>query len=343
VSEGTIFNAAPGTLFTERNIANRFVSNDINSVSVLSYAVTELGVDHVIVMGHYGCGGVGASILPRPTDNSSYAGEAVQNWIEPIRNLFQTSPRPEIVTLREFNAANNVTEEPEFEDPGYRALVEENVKDSVCNIANDPVMQDHWDAFNIDSKMRDVLKTEELEIPSGVEVTVKSRLITVSGPRGTLTKNVRHVDMDIRVIKGKTTKVTLAVWQAGRKHVACLRTIRSMINNMVIGVTKGFRYKMRAVFAHFPINCIIQESGHALEIRNFLGEKTVRHVKMLNGVEIIESKAQKDELILEGNDIDNVSQSAASIQGMCRVRNKDIRKFLDGIYVSDRGTIAGDD
>jgi large subunit ribosomal protein L9e len=191
--------------------------------------------------------------------------------------------------------------------------------------------------------MRDVLKTEELEIPSGVEVTVKSRLITVSGPRGTLTKNVRHVDMDIRVIKGKTTKVTLAVWQAGRKHVACLRTIRSMINNMVIGVTKGFRYKMRAVFAHFPINCIIQESGHALEIRNFLGEKTVRHVKMLNGVEIIESKAQKDELILEGNDIDNVSQSAASIQGMCRVRNKDIRKFLDGIYVSDRGTIAGDD
>lgn len=152
VSEGTIFNAAPGTLFTERNIANRFVSNDINSVSVLSYAVTELGVSHVIVMGHYGCGGVGASILPRPTDNSSYAGEAVQNWIEPIRNLFQTSPRPEIVTLREFNAANNVTEEPEFEDPGYRALVEENIKDSVCNIANDPVMQAHWDAFNIEQQ-----------------------------------------------------------------------------------------------------------------------------------------------------------------------------------------------
>jgi hypothetical protein len=88
------------------------------------------------------------------------------------------------------------------------------------------------------SQMRDVLQTEELDIPPGVEITIKSRVITVSGPRGTLTKNVRHVDMDIQVIKGKTTKVTLAVWQAGRKHVACLRTIRSMINNMVIGVTK---------------------------------------------------------------------------------------------------------
>jgi len=190
--------------------------------------------------------------------------------------------------------------------------------------------------------MRDVLKTEELEIPDGIEVSVKSRLITVKGPRGTLTKNVRHVDMDIRLVKGKTTKVMLAVWQGGRKHVACLRTIRTLINNMIIGVTKGFQYKMRAVYAHFPINCIIQEDGTKVEIRNFLGEKTVRHVDMLNGVIIAESKNQKDELILEGNDIDMVSQSAASIQGICRVRNKDIRKFLDGIYVSAKATIVVD-
>ncbi|KAF8238785.1 ribosomal protein L6 [Tricholoma matsutake] len=188
--------------------------------------------------------------------------------------------------------------------------------------------------------MRDVLKTEELEIPDGVDIIVQSRVISVSGPRGKLTKNVRHVDMDIRLLTGKTKKVTLAVWQGGRKHVACLRTIRTLINNMVIGVTKGFRYKMRAVYAHFPINCIIQNDGSMVEIRNFLGEKTVRHVSMLEGVTVAESKSQKDELILEGNDIDMVSQSAASIHGICRVRNKDIRKFLDGIYVSDRGAIV---
>jgi large subunit ribosomal protein L9e len=78
---------------------------------------------------------------------------------------------------------------------------------------------------------------------------------------------------------------------------------------------------------------------------------------MLEGVTIYESKNQKDELVLEGTDILNVSQSgtlpltyrigaseltyfsAASIHGVCRVRNKDIRKFLDGIYVSEKGTI----
>jgi large subunit ribosomal protein L9e len=138
--------------------------------------------------------------------------------------------------------------------------------------------------------MRDILKTEELEIPDGVTVSIKSRVIVVTGPRGTLTKNVRHVNMDIRLIKGKTNQVTLAVWQGNRKHVACLRTVKSLISNMITGVTKvwaillcgaaiaqnfgkGFLYKMRAVYAHFPINCIIQDGGHRLEIRNFLGEK----------------------------------------------------------------------
>ena len=87
--------------------------------------------------------------------------------------------------------------------------------------------------------MRDVHSTEELDIPEGVDVTVKSRIITVKGPRGNLVKNVRHIDMDIRLVKSKNSaKVTLAVWQGGRKHVACLRTIRSLISNMIKGVTK---------------------------------------------------------------------------------------------------------
>jgi len=102
-------------------------------------------------------------------------------------------------------------------------------------------------------QMRDVLKTEELEIPAGVDITVKSRLITVTGPRGTLTKNVRHVDMDIKVVKGKKgTLVTFAVWSGGRKHVACLNTIRSLINNMVTGVTKVGRICARLGGIHQP-------------------------------------------------------------------------------------------
>jgi large subunit ribosomal protein L9e len=86
--------------------------------------------------------------------------------------------------------------------------------------------------------MRDLHTTEELTIPEGVDVSIKSRLIIVTGPRGTLKKNVRHVNMDIQLVKSKANKVTLAVWQGGRKHIACLNTIKSAINNMIIGVTK---------------------------------------------------------------------------------------------------------
>ena len=66
---------------------------------------------------------------------------------------------------------------------------------------------------------------------------------------------------------------------------------------------------MRAVYAHFPINCAITENGTLVEVRNFLGEKFTRKVVMLPGVTCKTSTAQKDELILEGNDIELVSRS----------------------------------
>ena len=103
---------------------------------------------------------------------------------------------------------------------------------------------------------------------------------------------------------------------------------------------QGFEYRMRLVFAHFPINCSIVDNGKRVEIRNFIGEKVVRHVKMLDGVTIHQSEALKDELILRGNDIEKVSLSAALINQSTTIRNKDTRKFLDGIYVSERKTVV---
>jgi large subunit ribosomal protein L9e len=84
--------------------------------------------------------------------------------------------------------------------------------------------------------MRDIYKEEQLDIPEGVSVTVKSRLVTVKGPRGELTKSLRHIDMEVKKIGDK--KVKLIVWHGGRKHVACLRTVRSLVVNMINGVTK---------------------------------------------------------------------------------------------------------
>lgn len=105
--------------------------------------------------------------------------------------------------------------------------------------------------------------------------------------------------------------------------------------------TQGFEYKMRFVYAHFPINVAIVEKDTVVEIRNFLGEKIVRRIQCHPGVTVSRSADVKDEIALVGNDIDNVSLSAALINQACHVKNKDIRKFLDGIYISERNVIGG--
>lgn len=66
---------------------------------------------------------------------------------------------------------------------------------------------------------------------------------------------------------------------------------------------------MRAVYAHFPINCVTTENNTTVEIRNFLGEKFIRKVNMAPGVTVTNSTKQKDELIVEGNSIEDVSKS----------------------------------
>uniref|UniRef100_A0A7N0V8Y7 Large ribosomal subunit protein uL6 alpha-beta domain-containing protein n=1 Tax=Kalanchoe fedtschenkoi TaxID=63787 RepID=A0A7N0V8Y7_KALFE len=81
------------------------------------------------------------------------------------------------------------------------------------------------------------------------------------------------------------------------------------------------------VYAHFPINASITNGSKGIEIRNFLGEK----------------KKVKDEIVLDGNDIELVSRSCALINQKCHVKNNDIRKFLDGIYVSEKGKIADEE
>ncbi|KAG7193897.1 60S ribosomal protein L9B [Scheffersomyces spartinae] len=187
------------------------------------------------------------------------------------------------------------------------------------------------------------IQTEQiLEIPEGVTVQIKARKVKVTGPRGTLSKDLTHIDVSFAKISNKAIKVI--VHNGDRKHVAVLRTVKSLISNLIIGVTKGFKYKMRCVSAHFPITVNVTENDgkKVVEIRNFLGERRVRIVKVFEGVTISENPALKGELILEGNSLEAVSQNAADIQQICNVRNKDIRKFLDGIYVSEKGNIVED-
>merc|ERR1712195_447009 len=121
------------------------------------------------------------------------------------------------------------------------------------------------------------------------------------------------------------------MWFGKSKQLASIRTVMSHITNLFNGTLTGFQYKMKSVYAHFPINVTIEDGPHRVEIRNFLGEKRPRIVNALEGVKIRRDKDVKDQYILEGNDIENVSRTCALIHQACLVKKKDIRKFLDGM------------
>merc|ERR1712072_949606 len=174
-------------------------------------------------------------------------------------------------------------------------------------------------------------------IPKDVKVSIHNRRVLVEGPRGKLQRTFRDTSFDMLI---KKNVVHVELWFCSRKTISCVRTVASHIRNMITGVTKGYEYKMRFVYAHFPHNVSISDDGRVVEIRNFLGEKVVRRVPMLKGVTVVRSEDVKDEIVLSGNDIEKVSQSAANINLITLVKNKDIRKFLDGVYVSEKGNVV---
>lgn len=172
---------------------------------------------------------------------------------------------------------------------------------------------------------------------TAVTVKVSARTVTVTGPRGTLERAFKGNSFAATSVNKSTLRVDM--WFGNRKQLATLRTITTHIENMIQGVTKGYQYKMRFAYSHFPINVTLAKDGKndSVEIRNFLGESRLRKVTMADGVTCVKSANVKDEITLEGNDLEKVSGSAARVHESCLVKRKDIRKFLDGLYVSERG------
>lgn len=126
--------------------------------------------------------------------------------------------------------------------------------------------------------MKTILSSETMDIPDGVKIKVNAKVIEVEGPRGKLSRNFKHLNLDFHLMTDEATgkrKLKIDAWFGSRKTSAAIRTALSHVENLITGVTKGYRYKMRFVYAHFPINASITNGNKSIEIRNFLGEKKV--------------------------------------------------------------------
>ena len=125
VPANEIIGAEPGEVFVHRNIANMVVHSDMNMLSVLDYAVNALKVKHVIVCGHYGCGGVKAAM-----GNSSIG--IIDNWIRHIKDVYRFHQK-------ELDAIENEKER-------FNKFVEINVKEQVLDLAKTSIVQNAWNS-----------------------------------------------------------------------------------------------------------------------------------------------------------------------------------------------------
>ncbi len=123
VPANEIIGAQPGEVFVHRNIANLVVHTDMNMLSVVDYAVNVLKVKHVIVCGHYGCGGIQAAM-----SNKSFG--LIDNWIRHIKNTYR-------LHQDELNGIEN-------EDKRFDRYVELNVFEQVFDLAKTSIVQNAW-------------------------------------------------------------------------------------------------------------------------------------------------------------------------------------------------------
>jgi len=170
--------------------------------------------------------------------------------------------------------------------------------------------------------------SKNIQVPDGVEVAIEGRKVTVKGAKGALTRDFSYVPISIEG-NGKTVRVW-AEWPR-KKEASLVGTIYSHIQNMITGVEKGFSYKLKIVFSHFPISVKVQ--GKTVVIENFTGERRARRVKTIGDVKV---KVQSEDIVVEGINLEDVSQTAANIEQATKVKKKDPRVFLDGIYVYER-------
>jgi len=174
------------------------------------------------------------------------------------------------------------------------------------------------------------LVEKTVEIPEDVKVEIINGKVRVSGPKGTLEEDLSHLPCAVEADKDRV-RVTSS-WPR-KVETAMAGTAAARIRNMIRGVKSGFTFKMKVVHAHFPVTLKVIEKERKLLIENFTGEKTARVARIVGDSKV---KASGDEVVIQGINLEHVSQTAANIEQSTKIKDKDQRVFLDGIYVFEK-------
>ena len=164
-----------------------------------------------------------------------------------------------------------------------------------------------------------------MELPPGVTATLAGRTLSVRGKLGEAKKHFDKVNMNLSV---EGNKVSISPFSLKKKDNVIVNTVVSLVNNMITGVTKGYTYRLKVVYAHFPIS--VKTKGDEIHVENFVGERSPRIAKIVGACKVA---IEGDDVVVKGVSVEDVGQTAANVELATKIKRKDQRIFLDGVYI----------
>ena len=171
----------------------------------------------------------------------------------------------------------------------------------------------------------ETVQQKAIDMPEGVTATLVGRNLSIKGKLGEAKKTFDKINVNISV---DGNKVVISPFSRKKKDNVIINTVTSIINNMVTGVTKGYVYKVKVVYAHFPIT--VKTKGKQVLVENFVGERSPRVSGILGDCKVT---VEGDDVIVKGVSLEDVGQTAANIELATKIKRKDQRIFLDGLYI----------
>lgn len=169
---------------------------------------------------------------------------------------------------------------------------------------------------------------ETINLPEGVNATIAGTRVTIKGAKGELARSFQVAGLSI---KSENKQLTLDIPQATKRQKNLLYTTKAHLGNMIKGVQEGYTYKLKVCSGHFPMSVALK--GDTFEVKNFIGEKVPRKVKIKQGASV---KINGDEIEVAATDKELAGQVAADIEKMTRRPGFDKRIFQDGIYITEK-------
>lgn len=170
--------------------------------------------------------------------------------------------------------------------------------------------------------------SQEIEIPEGTEIALEGNFIIVKGSQG---ENKKKFNLKNLQVHKEHNHLAVGCKKATKKEKKRINTMMAHLKNMIEGVSKKFEYRLKICYSHFPITAEIK--GKEMIIKNFMGERANRKLKILEGADV---DVDKEIIIVRSVNKEIAGQMSANIEKNTKINKKDRRVFQDGIFITSK-------